>query len=74
MIGESDQSGSLPEHYHNSISPVVFKSTNRETCQPQLIMYQPHEGSSGYLIGSLRFPKRLPLYYSNLRSFVSQTT
>ena len=48
MVGEGNRSGSLPEHYHNNISPVVFKSTNRETCQPQLIMFQPCKGSSGY--------------------------
>ena len=34
MVEEGDQSGSLPEYYHNNISPVVFKSANRETYQP----------------------------------------
>ena len=32
MLGEGNRSGSLPERYHNNISLVVFKSTNRETC------------------------------------------
>ena len=32
MLGEDNRSDSLPERYHNNISPVVFKFTNKETC------------------------------------------